>query len=66
MKKSATTNGITPRKMVFSGMSVTPAKTNTFMPIGGVIIPTSIILTIITPYHMGSNPDDRITGKKSE
>jgi hypothetical protein len=28
----------------------------TFIPIGGVIAPISIILTIITPYYIRSNP----------
>jgi hypothetical protein len=39
-------NGVTPRKIVFSGTSlVIPLITNTFMPIGGVIRPSSTTIT---------------------
>ena len=61
---SAIRNGTTPLKIVPNGALVAPARIKTFKPIGGVMRPTSITLTIITPYHMGSKPRETITGKR--
>jgi len=37
--------------------------TNTFMPTGGVIRPSSTVITTITPNQIGSKPSVWITGK---
>ncbi len=37
-------------------MDATPNNTNTFIPIGGVIIPTSITITKTTPHQIGLYP----------
>ena len=39
-----------------------PCMTNKFRPTGGVINPISILIVIITPNHMGSNPAAVIIG----
>ena len=58
-------NGMTPRKIVYIGISLTiPATTNTFIPIGGVILDISIITTNRTPNQIKSNPRILITGRK--
>jgi hypothetical protein len=61
---SAATNGHTPRNTVLIGIPVIPESIKTFSPMGGVIKPISISITIITPYHIGSNPTAIITGKR--
>ena len=50
--------------MVASGMSrAMPPMTNTFMPMGGAIMPISMTITIMMPHHTGSNPKPTISGK---
>ena len=57
LTRSARRNGVTPRKIVFSGsFRAIPCKTKTFIPIGGVIIPNSITTILITPHQIGSYP----------
>lgn len=49
--------GTIPLKIVPIGMSgAHPEMTKTLIPTGGVICPISIIITMITPNQMGSNP----------
>ena len=57
---SVSTNGITPRKIVEKLTSFTTVlMTNTFMPTGGWISPSSTVITMITPNHTGSKPNER-------
>ena len=47
--------GVTPRKIVSSGISlVIPLMTNTFIPIGGVMRPSSTTMTMMMPNQTGS------------
>ena len=56
--------GQTPLKIVLNGISfATPLITKTFNPTGGVIRPISKTITINTPNHIGSKPNDSMTGK---
>ena len=60
----AATNGKTPRNTSSICISLsTPATTNRLRPNGGVIRPTSIIKTEITPNQTGSKPDFTTRGK---
>jgi hypothetical protein len=43
--------------MVLTGTLLEEERTKTFKPKGGVIRPISMHLTIITPNHIGSNPE---------
>jgi hypothetical protein len=61
---SAIKKGTMPLNMVVTGTRVIPPKTRTTMPIGGLIAPTIIILTTITPNQIGSIPTALITGKR--
>src|SRR6266498_1428597 len=55
--RSVATNGITPRKMVENDTSFTTLLiTNTFMPTGGWIRPSSTVITMMTPNQIGSKP----------
>jgi hypothetical protein len=57
--------GITPRKMVVSGVSLaTPAMTYTFRPTGGVINAASTMSTATIPNQTGSKPSLVITGRR--
>src|SRR5271156_4789804 len=61
--KSVTTNGSTPTKIVDMLTSlITLLITNTFMPTGGWIKPSSTVITITTPNQIGSKPSAVITG----
>src|SRR5207253_4524079 len=61
---SVTTNGSTPLKMVEKLTSwITLLITNTFMPTGGWISPSSTVITMITPNQIGSKPSAVTTGK---
>ena len=43
--------------MVLKGMCLAiPPMTNTFIPMGGVIMPISMTMTIMMPHHIGSKP----------
>ena len=55
-KKSAMMKGITPRKMEPSGTPLTPLRMKHFIPTGGLMAPTSVILTSTTPNQIGSKP----------
>src|SRR5580693_7793434 len=62
--RSVRMNGSTPRKMVENVTSCTTLLiTNTFMPTGGWISPSSTVITIMTPNQIGSKPSAVITGK---
>ncbi len=51
---SAKKKGNIPLNIVPRGRSgATPWRTNTFKPMGGVIMPISITTTLIIPHHMG-------------
>lgn len=58
----AAINGSTPLKICVIGTSVTEPSAKTFKPTGGVTKPISWMITIITPNHMGSNPNPVTTG----
>ena len=61
---SVATNGSTPLKMVVKLTSLTTLLiTNTFMPTGGWIRPSSTVMTMITPNQIGSKPSAVTTGK---
>src|SRR5581483_2458882 len=61
---SVTMNGSTPLKMVAKLTSCTTLLiTNTFMPTGGWISPSSTVMTMITPNQIGSKPRWAMTGK---
>ena len=62
--KSVMINGMTPLKMVVKLTSlITLFITNTFIPTGGWIRPSSTVITMITPNQIGSKPRCVITGK---
>src|ERR1700761_2341238 len=62
--KSVTTNGSTPTKIVDMSTSlITLLITNTFIPTGGGIRPSSTVMTITTPNQIGSKPSAVTTGK---
>ena len=62
--RSVATNGITPLKMVANDTSLTTLLiTNTFMPTGGWIRPSSTVITMMTPNQIGSKPRWVTTGK---
>src|SRR3990167_675067 len=49
--------------MAASGMlGAMPLSTKTFMPSGGISMPSSMITTLITPHQIGSNPQLLISG----
>lgn len=54
--KSEITKGTIPLYNFFIGNSIVLDKTKIFIPIGGVIMPISIIRTMITPYQIGLKP----------
>src|ERR1700754_952057 len=61
--RSVTTNGSTPTKIVdISTSLMTLLITNTFMPTGGWINPSSTVITMITPNQIGSKPSAVTTG----
>ena len=61
----ATQKGNTPLKTLERGTSLATAlMMKQLIPIGGVIIPCCITITIITPNQRGSNPILETTGKK--
>ena len=62
-KISAIMKGITPRYILPILVSVVPAKAKRLIPNGGVIMPTSIILTFMTHHHIGSKPMLTMMGK---
>src|ERR1700748_170433 len=60
---SVTTNGSTPAKIVDILTSlITLLITNTFMPTGGWINPSSTVMTMTTPNQIGSKPSAVTTG----
>src|SRR5699024_12166071 len=59
------TNGIEPLIISDVGISeLMPFTTNKFKPTGGVIKPASILIVIIIPNHIGSNPKPVIMSNK--
>src|SRR3982074_2722238 len=61
--RSVTTNGSTPMKIVDMLTSlITLLMTNTFMPTGGWIRPSSTVMTMTMPNQIGSKPSDVTTG----
>ena len=57
-------NGMTPLKMVVKLTSFTTLFiTNTFIPTGGWIRPSSTVMTMMTPNQIGSKPRWMMTGK---
>ena len=57
-------NGSTPKKIVKKLTSWTTLFiTNTFMPTGGWISPSSTVITMMTPNQIGSKPSSWMTGK---
>ena len=65
-RKSAARNGKIPFQTVSSSIPMslaTPAIMKVFIPIGGVIMAISAILTKIIPNHIGLNPRLTIKGK---
>src|SRR6516165_7265452 len=62
--RSVATKGSTPLKMVAKETSFTTLLiTNTFMPTGGWIRPSSTVITMMTPNQIGSKPRWVTTGK---
>ncbi|MNL84275.1 hypothetical protein D3C87_2121990 [compost metagenome] len=60
---SVTMKGATPRKMVMRLTSrLIELMTKTFMPIGGVISPSSTVTTTMMPNQIGSKPSCMTTG----
>src|SRR3954463_13367835 len=61
--RSVTTNGSTPTKIVDMLTSLmTLLMTNTFMPTGGWIRPSSTVITMMIPNQIGSKPSAVTTG----
>lgn len=59
----ATRKRVVPLNIVSSGKPlVIPFMTYTFMPTGGVIVPTPVKIVMMTPNQMGSYPRDTTRG----
>ena len=55
-------NGNAARTTAIIGMPATPEVTNKFNPTGGVIIPISMLTTMMMPRWIGSMPSDIAIG----